>query len=156
MTGDAKRNWQIRLAALAIFVLGFAGGALALSLYDSSRRAAADDPEARKARFEQTLDRLNLNDGQRTDVKKIFGEARREMGQVRRECGPKFREVRERTDAKLQAVMTPEQWEKFRAEMRARHGEHDRHSGGPDRGGPGGRPEGPDDDGPGGGPPPAP
>ena len=35
----AKGKWQVRLAALAVFVLGFAAGALALNAYRAGRRA---------------------------------------------------------------------------------------------------------------------
>src|SRR5262249_47146630 len=116
----AKRNWQIRLAALVIFVLGFAAGALALDVYHNSQRG---EPHG------GGMDQLNLTDDQRTQVKAIFADARSQMGEVRKECGPKFREVRERTDARLREVLTPEQWTKFQQLTSA---ERDRHERGPD------------------------
>jgi len=100
----AKRNWQIRLAALVIFVLGFAAGALALDVYKNSQRGE---------RHGGVMDQLNLTDDQRAQVKAIFADARAQMSDVRKECGPKFREVRDRTDARLREVLTPEQWTKF-------------------------------------------
>jgi len=115
----AKRNWQIRLAAVVIFVLGFAAGALALDVYHNSGRGE---------RHGGMLDQLSLTDDQRTQVKAIFADARAQMSEVRKECGPKFREVRERTDARLREVLTPDQWERFQqltSEERERHG-HDR------------------------------
>gem|GEM_PF-660988 len=66
-----------------------------------------------RAGFEQMIDKLKLSEEQRTQVGAIFDDARTELTQLRRESGPKFREVRERTDGRLQAVLTSEQWEEF-------------------------------------------
>ena len=130
METAAKRAWQIRAAALVIFVLGFAAGALALNLYQTARPGAQS--EDRRA-FSQVLEQLNLNDEQRDKVKVIFDDARAQMADVRKECGPKFREVRDRTDARLHDVLTPEQWEQFKsltAAARERHHRgHDDHDG---------------------------
>jgi Spy/CpxP family protein refolding chaperone len=118
----AKRNWQIRLAALVIFVLGFAAGVLALDVYKNAQRGE---------RHRGVLDQLNLNDDQRTQVRAIFSEARAQMADVRKECGPKFREVRERTDARLREVLTPDQWAKFQ-QLTSEDREHREREHGPD------------------------
>jgi Spy/CpxP family protein refolding chaperone len=112
MQTGSKRDWQVRLAALVIFVLGFAAGALALTAYRGSGGASSGRS---RHHFGEVLDQLGLSDDQRAQVKAIFGDARGQMSEVRKECGPKFREVRERADARLQQVMTPEQWEKFKS-----------------------------------------
>lgn len=127
----AKRDWQIRLAALVIFVLGFAAGALALNVYREAQPASQRDHQGR------LLEQLGLNDDQKAQVRAIFADARAQMGEVRKECGPKFREVRERTDARLREVLTPAQWDEFQrltSEARERHGhehDHGEHPGGP-------------------------
>jgi Spy/CpxP family protein refolding chaperone len=110
METAAKGAWQVRAAALVIFVLGFAAGALALNLYHAARPGARN--EERRG-YSQMLDQLHLDDAQREKVKAIFADARAQMSDVRKECGPKFREVRERTDSRLREVLTPEQWEQF-------------------------------------------
>jgi Spy/CpxP family protein refolding chaperone len=130
METAAKRAWQVRAAALVIFVLGFAAGALALNLYQTARPNAQS--EERRG-FSQVLDQLNLDDDQRDKVKAIFDDARAQTAEVRKECGPKFREIRDRTDARLRDVLTPEQWEQFKsltasAREHHRHG-HDDHDG---------------------------
>ena len=107
---SSKRDWQIRLAALVIFVLGAAAGALAFNVY----RGVADTGERRERhRFGRVLEQLELSDEQHEQVKAIFSDARNEMQAVREECGPKFKAVREKTDARLQEVMSAEQWGKF-------------------------------------------
>lgn len=128
MDRAAKRDWLVRGAALAIFVLGFVAGGLAFNVYRSGHESGAPSRE----RFDQMLDRLNLDDGQRAKVKAIFDDTHSQMEELRKECGPKFKAVRERTDARLREVMTPEQWQRFQdmtSEGRdRRHRDH-----GPDR-----------------------
>ena len=127
MDKDTKNRWQVRGAALIIFVLGFAAGILALNVY----RGVAGGPRPRD-RFEQMADRLNLNADQKTKVQLIFSDTREQVRALRRESEPKFEEIRRQADARLQEVLTPEQWQQFqkeRQEMRGRRG---------GRGGPGG------------------
>jgi Spy/CpxP family protein refolding chaperone len=112
-----KNKWQLRFAVLAIFALGFAAGALSWNIYRSYRFG-------RPPGFELMLDRLQLTSEQRPQVEKILTDARTQWMEVRREMGPRMREIREQTDQRLQAVLTPEQWERFkqmRGEMGPRH-----------------------------------
>lgn len=127
MDNAAKNRWQVRGATLIIFVLGFAAGILALNVY----RGLAGAPRSRD-RFEQMAERLNLNPDQKTKVQQIFSDTREQVRALRRESEPKFDEIRRQADARLQEVLTPEQWQQFqkeRHEMRGRRG---------GRGGPGG------------------
>lgn len=110
MDSSTRSKWQVRLAVLILFVVGFMAGALAMNIYRSrqiSPRAGG------RGGFEQMLDRLNLTQDQRTRVTEIFEDARRQLAQLRQESEPRFREVRKNTDERLQAVLTPEQWEQF-------------------------------------------
>lgn len=118
MDSSARNTWQVRLAVLLLFVVGFLAGALAMNMYRSrqwSPRAGG------RGGFEQMIDRLNLTQDQRTQVDSIFEDARKQLAELRRESEPKFREVRKNTDERLQAVLTPEQWEQFQ-EMTSRRG----------------------------------
>ena len=119
MDRGAKRDWTVRLAALVIFVLGFAAGAFALELYRAQQRSTGT-----RERFSRMLDDLDLDAGQRDRVKAIFDDAHAQMDEVRKECGPKFHAVREQTDARLREVLTPEQWQRWQqmtSEGRERH-----------------------------------
>jgi Spy/CpxP family protein refolding chaperone len=107
-----KSKWQLRFAVLAIFALGFAAGALSWNIYRSYRSGRMVD--ARRDRFEHMLDRLQLTPEQRPQVEQILADMRTQWMEVRREMGPRMREVREQTDQRLQAVLTPEQWERFK------------------------------------------
>jgi len=118
MDSSARSKWQVRLAVLILFVVGFMAGALAMNIYRSRQRP----PRAGgRGGFEQMLDRLNLTQDQWTQVGEIFNDARNQLAELRRESDPKFREVRKNTDERLRSVLTPEQWEQFQ-QMTSRRG----------------------------------
>ena len=113
-----KSRWQVRLAAVVIFLLGFSAGILALNVY---RRWARNAPP--RDRFEQLAKRLELNEEQKTRVQQIFGETREQLRTLRKESDTKVGEIRKRADENLQQVLTAEQWQQFqkiREEGRAR------------------------------------
>jgi Spy/CpxP family protein refolding chaperone len=127
-----RNSWLVRAAALAIFVLGFAAGALAPSAYRAWTRGRGQ--EGRPDRVEQMTRRLNLNGEQEVQVRQIFGETRTQLEALRRESEPRFAEIRRHADERLQKVLTPEQWQQFREsreEGRSRRGKR----GGPRDGG---------------------
>jgi Spy/CpxP family protein refolding chaperone len=124
MDSKPENKWQVRIAVVIIFVVGFVAGALALNIYRGRHRPPSG--ELGRGGFEQMLGRLNLSAEQRTQVDAIFDDARSELIQVRKESGPKFREVRERTDERLRAVLTTEQWGQFQ-KMTNESGERRRH-----------------------------
>ena len=125
-----KSRWQVRLAALVIFVLGFTAGILALNVYRGWARRA----EPRGDRFERLAERLQLNAEQKTRVQQIFGETREQLRTLRKESDTKVSEIRKRADENLQQVLTPQQWQEFqkvKEEGRARRSKGPR--GGDDR-----------------------
>jgi Spy/CpxP family protein refolding chaperone len=119
-TGN-KRKWQIRVAVLAIFLLGFLAGAMTLNIYHARRLSSLH--ETRRDRFEQILDRLNLTQEQRTQVEQIIKDARSRIIEMHKQSEPRIGEIRRQTDERLQTVLTPQQWQQWRqmtGEMRAR------------------------------------
>ncbi|MBO0799318.1 MAG: hypothetical protein J2P31_10910 [Blastocatellia bacterium] len=100
-----KSRWKLRLAVLGIFALGFAAGALSMNIYRSYR--FEQQWESRRDRFDRMLDSLQLTAEQKPQVEKILSDARKELINMPRQ-------VRAETDQRLQAVLTPEQWEKFK------------------------------------------
>ena len=116
-----KSKWQVRIAAILIFVVGFAAGALALNAYKRWGRAGGD--RTRQDRFEQMLDRLQLSADQKTQVHQILSDTRGQLQSLRKESEPRFEEIRRQADDRLQKVLTAEQWQQFqkeRSEMRSR------------------------------------
>ena len=108
----AKGKWQVRLAALGVFVLGFAAGALALNAY-RAWSAGGIRGEHRRDRFEQMAERLQLSEEQRAQVKQILSDTRGQLRALRKESEPRFEEIRRQADERLQQVLTPEQWQQF-------------------------------------------
>ena len=117
----SKSKWQVRGAAMIIFLLGFTAGALALNAYKRWERSSA--MESRQRRFDQMLDTLKLNADQKTQVQQILGDARQQLQSLRKESEPRVEEIRRQADERLQKVLTAEQWKQFQQErdkMRAR------------------------------------
>ena len=127
-----KRNaWLVRAAAVAIFLLGFAAGALAPAAY----RAWAPDRSAqdrRQDRFEQMSERLSLSPEQRAQVQQIFGETRSQLEALRKESESRVAEIRRQADERLQKILTPEQWQQFQQSREERGGRGRRGHGGND------------------------
>jgi|SRR3954447_7719822 Spy/CpxP family protein refolding chaperone len=122
MDNVSKSKWRMRIAALVIFVLGFSAGALAFTAYRAWSHSRA---EVGRNGFDEMLDQLQLNSDQKTQVHQILTDTRQQLQALRKESEPRFAEIRQRTDERLQKVLTPEQWTKFqqrREEMRGRRG----------------------------------
>ncbi len=117
-------NWQLRVAALVIFALGFVAGALALNLYKESR---ADGARGRRGqRLEQIVSRLNLNEQQSAEVKEILADTRSQLDGVRKESEPRVREIRKQAHERIQKILTPEQWQQFEQMMKENRGRRHR------------------------------
>jgi hypothetical protein len=106
----AKNKWQIRGAAAIIFVLGFTAGILALNVYRGWVRGGGP---GREDRFDQLSNRLQLNADQKTKVQQILGDTREQLRALRKESEPRVTEIRQKTDERLQQVLTPDQWQRF-------------------------------------------
>ena len=109
----AKNRWQVRLAALVIFLLGAAAGALALNVYNSWARAGGRGGGPGRGGFERMLGRLELTAEQEPQVRQILADARTQMREARRASEPRMDDIRRQTDERLQQVLTPEQWQRF-------------------------------------------
>lgn len=128
MNTNLKSKWQVRVAALVIFVLGFAAGALAINAYQKWSRTNRDGDRA--ARFEAMLDRLQLSSEQKTQVHQILDETRQQLTSLRKESEPRFDAIRQQADERLQKVLSPEQWKQFQQERDSMRGRGRRGRGG--------------------------
>ncbi|HEX8117396.1 MAG TPA: periplasmic heavy metal sensor, partial [Pyrinomonadaceae bacterium] len=108
----SRSSWLLRAAALAIFILGFAAGALAPAAYRAWTRDGGR--QSRPDRFEKMSEDLRLTPEQKGQVQQIFGETRAKLEALRKESEPRFEEIRRDADERLRQVLTPEQWEQFR------------------------------------------
>jgi|SRR5580765_157649 len=123
-----KSKWQVRIAVVLIFLLGFTAGLLAVNAYRAWARRAPNQQD----RFQQLATRLQLNADQKTKVQQIFSDTRQQLQNLRKESEPRVNDIRQQTDQRLQDVLTPAQWNQFqqmRGEMRARRNPANRGSG---------------------------
>jgi Spy/CpxP family protein refolding chaperone len=125
----SRSSWLVRAAALAIFILGFAAGALAPAAYRAWTREGG---RGRRDRIEKMSEDLKLTPEQRAQVQQIFGETRNRLEALRKESEPRFEEIRRDTDERLRQVLTPEQWEQFSKSRDAGRGRRGRGRGGDD------------------------
>src|SRR6266542_5093401 len=109
-----KSKWQVRIAAIVIFLLGFAAGALTLNGYKRGSRGSAE--AFWQSRFESMLDNLQLNADQKTQVHQILGETREQLQALSKESELRVTEIRRQADERLQKVLTPDEWKKFQEE----------------------------------------
>lgn len=121
MNNVTKNRWQVRVAALIIFVLGFTAGILALNVYRGLVRGGGGPGN----RMDELSERLNLTADQKTRVQEIFNDTREQLRAVRRETEPRMEEIRRQADGRLQTVLTPDQWEQFQR-IRAERGRRGR------------------------------
>ena len=132
MDSTNKSKWQVRAAAVVIFVLGFAAGSLAVNVY---KRWARPGESVRQNRFDRMLDNLQLNADQKTQVHQILSDTRTQLQAVRQESEPRMAEIRRQADERLQKVLTPEQWKQFQQERDSMRGRGRRGGGGGPRDG---------------------
>ena len=128
MDNVTKNRWQVRVAAMIIFVLGFTAGILALNVYRGVRAGGGGGN-----RMDELSERLKLTTDQKTRVQEIFNDTREQLRAVRQGDRAAMEEIRRQADGRLQTVLTPEQWEQFQRirQERGRRGRGGR--GGPNR-----------------------
>jgi Spy/CpxP family protein refolding chaperone len=114
MNIESKSKWQIRIATLSIFILGFVAGAFALNAYYLWFGAAKTPTKQEK--YEEAFKSLGLTEAQKSEVQKTVGETRENIQKVRQETDPRIQEIRNQNDEKLQKILSPEQWQKFQQE----------------------------------------
>ena len=117
MDATTKSKWQVRLAAILIFVLGFAAGALALNGYRRWGRGT----EGNRGGFQEYL-KAATNRSAEASVEQILNETREQVQSLRKESEPRIAEIRRLADERLQKVLTAEQWKQFQEEREKRRG----------------------------------
>jgi len=116
MTLQGRTKLKMWLVLVAVFVLGSVTGVALTGLY-RSRAAAGDRPETREKamheRFEKMRTELKLTDEQTKAVQAVIDETRNEYRALRTELRPRFEEPRQKARARIRALLTPEQQQKF-------------------------------------------
>ncbi len=125
--GSDMKNLKSVLCILLIFILGAAGGGLAMHIVYKSHMETFLRGD-RKTREEILLNRLSrrldLDDRQREQARAIVEKTHEEMDKIRKQYRPQMEAVMENSRAEMRRILRPEQlqkFEKFIAERKARH-----------------------------------
>jgi Spy/CpxP family protein refolding chaperone len=116
VTGKTMKKWQIWASVLILFfagiLIGFFGGS-----YTAKRMVAKtldSDPGARERHITKWLSRkLDLNEEQRTEIRKIVIGSQAETRRIWSENLPRLRELRASDTASIKKILTPEQQKKY-------------------------------------------
>lgn len=116
MNTQGRTKLIMWLVLVAVFLLGSVTGA-ALNGLIRSRASGGRESRERSAneRFAKMRNELNLTDQQATQVKTILDETKNEYKALRTDLKPRFEEPRLKARAKIRALLTPEQQQKFDA-----------------------------------------
>jgi hypothetical protein len=123
MESRTSSQTKARLIVLAVFVIGFAAGALSMNLYD---RFSSQGPDKDGSRHGPNylltkMDRnLDLSDEQEKEVGAILEEANQKYTEIRRDMQPRIKEYEPRFESirlqsrdRIRAVLKPDQLPKF-------------------------------------------
>jgi Spy/CpxP family protein refolding chaperone len=128
MSVTNRTRLKIWFLLVVVFGLGYVTGVAVIELYNS--RASGDRSEARERAmhegFENMRRELNLSDEQTTSLRAVLDETRNEYRTLRTELRPRFEEPRQKARARIRALLTPAQQQKFDAivaHQGARHGD---------------------------------
>jgi len=103
---------KVWLVLVVVFVLGsFTGGAVT-GFYHAMARSDRNAPHDRVEKMRRDL---SLTEDQTKSVNAILDETRNEYRSLRAELRPRFEEPRQKARARIRALLTPEQQQKFDA-----------------------------------------
>ncbi|HVF42108.1 MAG TPA: hypothetical protein VM936_03805 [Pyrinomonadaceae bacterium] len=126
---------KVIAAALAVFLLGCVTGAALDSAYRLSaagHRRAPHGQQGRNDFFKALQNNLDLDARQTEQIRSIIDETREGYRQLQTEVGPRYDTLRRDGRARIRALLTPEQQQKFdrmTAERDARRQSEERHDG---------------------------
>ena len=127
MTPRGLTRLKIWLVIVGVFILGGITGASLDSLYrlrasgdQRHERNGGDGRRDKERIFEKMKSDLNLTDQQGAEIRAIIDQSREEYRALRSEVRPRYDEVRARARARIRALLTPEQQQRFDAEIAAR------------------------------------
>jgi len=117
MTLTGRTTLKIWLVLLVVFVLGSVTGAALTGLYRSRTNGGGAEArdKAMHERFEKMRSELSLTDQQTSSVRTILDETRAEYKALRTDLRPRFEEPRTKARARIRALLTPQQQQKFDA-----------------------------------------
>lgn len=122
MESKTSSQTKARLIVIAVFVIGFAAGALSLNLYQRlTSPASPNNSDDRAGVLIQKMNqRMDLTSDQQTRIREIltgtmkkYGELRKEMEPRIKDFEPRFNAVRQQQRGEIRALLDEKQLPKF-------------------------------------------
>ncbi|HKQ06063.1 MAG TPA: hypothetical protein VJ464_13085 [Blastocatellia bacterium] len=136
MESKTSSQAKARLVIAAVFVIGFAAGALSLNLYQKFTSNAPEkvDPHDRAGGIIQRIDeKVSLSEAQKTQIRQILDNNREKYAEIRKETDPllkpfepKFDALRQQTRNEIRAVLTESQLPKVEEMFKEKDRERER------------------------------
>jgi hypothetical protein len=105
MAADNKKKAQLIVGLT--FLLGAITGGLIMHIIHSQQ------PGTSFVFTQELNNRVGLDEGQQRKLDEIIGESRKQHKQLREQMQPQFQSIRENTRAKIRAILSPEQQNKY-------------------------------------------
>lgn len=130
MESKTSNKTKAGLVVLAIFVIGFAGGALSMNLYQRATRAGGRMHGSPQDFIIQKMDEnLKLTSEQRDQIRLVLDDNFSRYSDIRKEIEPRMTAVRQQGREKIRAILTQEQIPKFEEMIKKVDSEHENHAG---------------------------
>lgn len=133
MTPRGMTRLKIWLVVVGIFLLGGVTGAALDSVYRMKARGGGGREAHDRRKFEEMKRDLGLTDEQAGQIRAILDETRNEYRALREKCRPQYDAARSAARARIRALLTPEQQQKFDAKAAERDARRNREGGGGER-----------------------
>lgn len=126
---------KARLLIAAVFVIGFAAGALSLNLYQRLTNNSTKPEHRNRAEviIQRMDERVSLSDAQKEQVRQILDGARDRYGEIRKKMEPctkefdkEFDAARQQTRNEIRAVLAGDQLPKVEAMFQEQDAERER------------------------------
>lgn len=128
MTPSGKTRFKIWLAVVGVFALGCVTGASLDSAYRLQASNERQEMRGRRSKeevFESMRRDLNLSEQQATEVRAILEQTRSGYRALRTEVRPRYDALRQNSRARIRALLTPEQQQRFDANVAERDARRD-------------------------------
>ena len=112
MTKQGNTTLKVWLVLVVVFVLGSLTGGAVTGFYRTMSRPEHNAP---RDKMEKLRRDLNLTDDQVKSVSAILDETKNEYKALRTELKPRFEEPRQKARAKIRALLSADQQQKFDA-----------------------------------------
>jgi len=130
---NEMKQWKIIISVVLIFGLGALSGTIVTyRIYrQQMENIIRDEPKAMRELMVQRLNsKLHLDAAQMEQIRTIATETHAEMKSVRKKIRPEIEEVLSRSQAKIRAILRPEQLEKYDQILLERRKRHEKEENG--------------------------